>query len=242
MVPLQGFRGFLFIPYICYTKPHDMKNSIYAALSFALLTSGINATAQAFRQGSLLISITEGSTHSQFSTLDHSTPGHTDVKSDYINGDRDPIIVEYGLSSRWGIGLNMGGDVFHVSPSTYYAVHTNDNKLITSEFSVEGNYHFFVSQQWDIAACGSLGLASVYFKGTDGDGAIRTYNAGGGIVRASVKSRFYFWRRLGAVGILSAYTSSCRPDPDHGSNVAVQTTTHISGWAFETGLCYRILR
>jgi len=218
-----------------------MKNFLYTALSFSLVIASISpASAQAFRKGSLLISVTEGSTHAQFTTFDQTAPAHSDISNVRLNGDRDPLIIEYGLSSRWGIGLNMGGDVFPINPSTYYAVHTNDNKLTTSEISVEGNYHFFVTDKVDIAACGSLGLASVYFNGTDGDGAKRTYNAGGGIARASVKSRYYFWRRLGAVAMLSAYSSSCTPDPNHGSNVAVQTTTRITGWAYEMGLCYRI--
>ena len=212
---------------------------------YLLLAAGVLmprlANAQSFRKGSLMISVSEGSTHSHFVTTDNSTTVGT-RKDDHINGDRDPLIVEYGISDKWGIGLNMGGDVFHFSPMTYYNVSSNEKKIMTSELTVEGNYHFYVTKKWDLAACGAIGLAGVQFKGSYGEGTVNDYNAGGGIVRLSGKARYYFLKRFGVLGILSTYASSCTPDANKNESIARQTTTNISGWAFEFGLCYRVRR
>ena len=212
---------------------------------FVLLLISGTLPAQSFNKGSLLVSISEGTTYSHFVTTDNST-NPAMVSDNHICGDRDPLIVEYGISKKWGIGINMGGDVFHSNPDQYYNVVSKDKKIITSELTVEGNYHFYNTRKWDLAGCLSLGLAGVAFNGyisqIDGDGINRAYRAGGGIVRLSGKARYYIFKRFGLVGIISTYASSCKPDPTKDNILARQTNTSISGYAYEFGLCYRILK
>ena len=216
--------------------------SIISIFLFSCLLETGNVNAQTFRKGSLLLSLTEGSTYAHFTTSDNST-SPAKITDGNICGDRDPIILEYGLSNKWGIGINMGGDILHVNPTSFYNVHTTATQLITSELSLEANYHFLVTKKFDLSACGSLGFASVHFEGNEGDGgAVHDYNAGGGIIRLSAKARYYFFRRFGVLCILSAYSSSCTPDADKDNSIQKQTTTRISGYSFEFGLCYRILK
>ena len=133
-----------------------------------LISSAVNA--QAFRRGTILVSLSEGSTWSKYTTT--NTNATTDVMhQDNINGDRDPLTVEYGISNKWGIGLNMGGDLFKVDPSKFYGFQTSRHYVtaIMSEFTLDGNYHFFVTKRLDLAAFTSIGFSSVSFKGNDGD-------------------------------------------------------------------------
>lgn len=202
-------------------------------------TSNVNA--QSFNRGSLLVSLSEGATFTHYTLTDNTTnPGL--VKEYNLNGDRDPLIVEYGISSKWGIGILLGGDVFHIAPSTYYNVNSNDKKVITSELTIEGNYHFYNTKKWDFAACLGLGVSGVSFYGSLGDGTSTKYSAGGQIIRLSGKARYYITRRFGILGILSTYAESCTPCPVTCNTFDKHTKTNITGLAYEFGLCYRILK
>src|SRR6476469_843484 len=86
-------------------------------LAAAFLLIGFSyhdADGQAFRKGSLLISLSEGATYSHFTTR-NDNPYNDGKSTEQINGDRDPLIVEYGLTDRWGIGLSSGGDIYHMN-------------------------------------------------------------------------------------------------------------------------------
>lgn len=217
-----------------------MKNASLCIIAFFLIVSG-NAPAQSFHKGSLLVSLSEGTTYTNYETRDNSTsPGM--LRDYHLNGDRDPLIVEYGLSKKWGIGILMGGDVFHINPSAYYQVYSTDRKVITSELTLEGNYHFYTNRKWDLAGCLGVGFAGVSFNATNGDGTNVKYNAGGNIIRLSGKARYYVLKRLGILGIVSTYASSCSPDPTKNNSIDKQTQTNITGIAYEFGICYRILR
>jgi len=67
-------------------------------VSVLIFLSG-NIYAQSFKKGSLLVSVSEGVTYTHYST---SATGSEVIHKDHINGDRDPITVEYGLTSTGG--------------------------------------------------------------------------------------------------------------------------------------------
>jgi hypothetical protein len=218
-----------------------MKNCTTFLTVALLATATLNA--QSFNKGSLLISVSEGTTYTHYVITDNSTnPG---VVKDYnLNGDRDPLFIEYGISKKWGIGLLMGGDVFHINPSTYYNTSSNDKKVITSELTVEGSYHFYNTRKWDLSGCMGLGFAGVSFNGFNGDGASTKYDAGGNIIRLSGKARYYPFKRFGILCILSTYAESCTPCPTNNNSNSLdkQTKTNITGYAIEFGICYRVRR
>ena len=207
-------------------------------LLIVILLSGSVLCAQSFNKGSLLVSASEGTTYTHYSTADNaSSPGLSDNYN--LCGDRDPLIVEYGISKKWGIGLLMGGDVFHINPSSYYGVNSTDNKVTTSELTVNGNYHFYNTKKWDLAAGLGIGAACVHFNATYGDAVNATYNAGGNIIRLSGQARYYVFKRIGLLGILSTYAESCTVP---NNNFDAHSRTTITGVAYEFGFCYRILR
>jgi len=208
----------------------------------SFLLMGSDAAAQAFRKGSLLVSLTEGTTWSKYSTR-NTNAGSDVMHSDNINGDRDPLTVEYGLSDKWGIGLNMGGDLFKVDPNKFYGFETSHHYVtaIMSEFTIDGNYHFFVTKRLDLSAFASVGVSSVSFKGNDGDHAYK-YESGGLLGRTGMKAKYYFFRRLGATAMLSAFSTKCSTEDVKDNTVGQGYSTTIKGAALEFGLCYRILR
>ncbi len=218
-----------------------MKQSLLLTASLLLAAvSHQRAAAQAFTRGSLLVSISEGSTHAHYTT-EHTDDG---TKTDqHINGDRDPLTIEYGLSRHWGIGLNMGGDVLHVNPSKFYNINdaSTRTQVITSEFTIDANYHYFVTKRTDISAFGSAGLGGVRFKGRAGDAAYQ-YDAGGGILRIGTKVKYYIFKRVGVMAMLSAYTGAYSPEGDKENTIASRYHTNISGYAIEFGICGRILK
>ena len=218
------------------------KALIFPAFMLYGLLISIQASAQSFKKGSLLISISEGSTDANYTTT--YSEGGTDVlHTAHIGGARDPLTMEYGLTNHWGIGLNMGGDIYSVDPSKFYDFQTMTNKVkaITSELTLDANYHFFVNRHWDLSTVASLGFSSVSFKGNDGDLHYQ-YNAGGLLVRTGAKAKYYITKRFGVMGMLSAFATQCGTDGVKGNTVGNNYTTNITGRALEFGLCYRILR
>jgi hypothetical protein len=202
----------------------------------------ISANAQAFRKGSILLSLSEGYTNVNYRTSNNSA---TDAikYSRAEDGDRDPITFEYGLTKHWGVGINLGGDVFHVNPTPAYGFTVPDNRVeaITSELTVDAHYHFFVTNKTDLSAFASVGFADVTIDGNSGDYAYR-YNAGGGIVRAGAQARYYFFRRLGVLGMASIFSASCSTKDVTDNTVGKGYSTSLKGYAIEFGLCYRVRR
>lgn len=228
-----------------------MKKSCQIALgliSFFFVTNTSILNAQAFKKGCLLLSLSEGTTAANYSTNNHSanqnTPENKGASAFYgsdMDGIRDPLFIEFGLSNRWGIGLSTGNDLFTIDPSKFYGFKRSDNQAITaktSEFTFDINYHFYTRKKVDLSVYTSLGSFGVAFNGKDGDQTYN-YNAKGGIARLGIKARYYFWKRLGVMGMLSTYSGTAATDGLQGITVGNNTSTTIKGSAVEFGLCFR---
>ena len=213
---------------------------IAGALVLFTIFSCMNASGQAFKKGSLLISMSEGYTNANYATTNTVNDG---VAKKNIDGDRDPLTVEYGLSKHWGVGLNLGGDILHINPSSFYgfSIPGNRAKVITSEITADVHYHFFVTKRVDLSALTSLGLSGVSITGNNGDGAYQ-YNAGGAIARVGGEARYYACKRFGFLGMLSAYSASYSTKGAKGNAVGNNYSTTISGYAVEFGICFRMLK
>ena len=194
------------------------------------------------------MSLSEGSTWANYSTSDISDANHPKpIHNENIHGARDPIIIEYGLSNHWGLGLSTGSDFFDINPSDYYGFKLQDNKKIragTGEFTIDGNYHFLVTKKLDLSAFGSFGIYSVSFNnGKDAsDANPYAYSANGGIIRTGLKGRYYFFKHFGVFGMFSLYSGNTSPINVKGNTLATNYTTKISGDALEAGLCFRFLK
>jgi hypothetical protein len=222
-----------------------MKKSYKIIAAVFLVLFNLHVYSQAFRKGSLLVSISEGSTFTNYSTTDISAPKPVLVNQSYIHGERDPLILEYGISNRWGFGMTMGTDNFKINPADFYGFPVSNNvvKSSSNEFTFDANYHVFVNKRLDLSVFTSLGMFSIAMKGNDNDISYN-YNASGNIIRVGTRARYYFWRRLGAFGMLSSYSASCQPkDKDSRTNtVGKNYSTALNGLAIEAGLCYRIIK
>lgn len=217
------------------------KNFFFSIALTSFLFAGSICNAQCFRKGSLLVSISEGATKASYSTSDISDATPKPVKQKCIDGIRDPLILEFGLSNRWGIGLTQGNDIFTVNSNDFYGFSTSNSGNIdtkTNEFTVDVSYHVFVSKKLDLSVVSSAGVFSVNFKGNDN---WYNYQSNGTIVRVGTRARYYFYKRLGAFGMVSTYNGKASPKDVKGndSRQGGNYSTHIHGFAVEMGLCYR---
>ncbi len=202
---------------------------------------------KAFRKGSFLVSISEGVTTSVYSTSLEGIKSENQSSGDtkFMEGTRDPLIIEYGISDHWGFGLTSGKDLFTVNPSDFYNFTLSNNepiKVATNEFTFDANYHVFVNKRLDLAVFNSIGAFSVTFQGQDADAAPYKYTSNGNIIRLGTKVRYYFLRRLGAFGMASLYAANTSPKDVKDNTVANNYSTSVSGYAIEIGLCYRLFR
>ncbi len=210
-----------------------------AAFCLIMLTSSL-ANAQAFRKGSLLVSVSEGATFANYGT---SNTGDGGSVRDNITGDRDPLTIEYGLSNHWSVGITMGGDVFRVDPNTFYGIKEQERKTVatTSEITMDANYHYYITKRTDISAFASFGTTDVSFKGKEGDAAYQ-YHANGGMLRLGTKAKYYVFRRIGIMGMVSAFSGTYSPVGVKENTIAGTTNTKIKGVAVEFGICARFLK
>jgi hypothetical protein len=222
-----------------------MKKLVYSAVALLFFLSAFTSSAQrqAFHKGAFLLSISEGSTTANYSTSNTTNLSQPREKfSCEMDGIRDPLFIEYGLSKRWGIGLSSGADIFSVNSFDYYGFKTPENKpltVTTSEFTFDLNYHLYISKRFDWSVYSSLGSFSVGFKQQVGE-TNYDYKAKGGIFRVGTKFRYYFWKRLGFMMMLSSYSGNASPKQGSAIHEGGQTySTNISGTATEWGLCFR---
>ncbi len=202
----------------------------------------------AYQRGTIQADVTEGNTFSNYTTGINTT-AH-EVGWGHFVGCRDPLSIEYGISSRFGIGLSSGSDYYMIAPSQFYgfSVPYDQVKALASEFTIDGSYHFYVTRHWDIAAVLSLGFTTVTFNGYYGyqpnsdtykatgilasDGTYN-YTAKGNIIRTGAHVR-YFIGHLGFVAMFTAFSEAAQVPKTTG-----QYATNITGFAKEFGLCWR---
>ena len=243
------------------------KNYFSALVPFCLLACGLSLHAQnqknqlAFQRGSLMVSVSEGSTIASYKTNYQGssavTPGrykNGGIENDgapfhggCTDGVRDPLIIEYGITNKISLGMTSGNDIFTVDPAQFYGFTLSDHSAIktkTAELTFDGSYHFFVNKRLDLSAFGGLGFFSVNFSGQDvSDSKEYSYTANGSMARGGLRARYYFWKRLGAFGQISSYAGECSPkNVKEGNTLNGTYSTRISGSAIEAGLCYRFIR
>lgn len=218
------------------------KLSITGMVLFILYSTCLNA--QSFRKGTLLVGISEGSTMARYTTSDVYT--YQVINDAIIKGDRDPLQIEYGISKRWGLSLSCGNDIFKINPQQFYHYSSNTvMKSKTSENLIEINYHFFITNNWDIAlfyglGCYKVELFNEYSKCLSN--ALLTYEKGG-IVRYGVKARYYFTNRWAILGMFSAFNANAHFSTPTANDVFQnRVRTDVKGLTLEFGISYKIIK
>lgn len=215
-------------------------------LTLILITAIINA--QTFKKGAFTISISEGVVMANYTTKNLSSiandinienPSQTTT---YLEGIRDPLIFEYGITNRIGLGIAFGGDLWKMDGS-YYGINDADQGLniTTYEITFDINYHTLISRRVDWAIHTSVGVLSVGFNEKFND---KEYNyfADGHILRYGTSLRYYIWKRFAVMGMISHYQSKSSPKNNEKNNLKDDYSTNINGWAFEGGFSFRIGR
>lgn len=215
-----------------------MKKIYFAIIVFIFAFN--TSQAQAYRKGSLLVSISEGSTWANYTTINTNPENPPIKKRRCIDGVRDPLIIDYALTDRWSIGLTSGADIFKVKSSEFYGFGDSDKtlKITTGEFTFDCSYHVFVNKRLDLSVSTSTGIFATTFNETDGETTYK-YSANGTIHRFGTRVRYYFWKRLGAFGMASTYFANSSPKEVKDNTVAKTYNTKINGFAIEGGLCFR---
>ena len=221
----------------------------------AILTMGLavlQIQAQSFKSGSFNLSLSGGSTTANFSTKNLGTDG-TQGSQVNMEGIRDPLMLEYGISNHIGIGISTGTDIFKVDPSKFYGFSLPSQKPIemyTSELNFDFNYHIYSNDRFDFSTFTSIGAFSVYTNGVEklqrndenlsDDFFTYNYRAKGRIVRTGTRAKFYVWRRVGFMSMLSVYSGMASPKRVSGNTVGNNYTTRITGYATEFGICFKL--
>ncbi len=226
-------------------RTNKTKLNLTVSLLFALFTSA--TFGQSFSKGTFLISASGGNLKAKFSTKSNSlltgeisnyNPSPT---SELLDGIRDPLFIEYGLTNKIGIGLTSGGDIWNVDALKFYGIYTDKNNvfLTTSEFTFDIDYHLFVTNRLDLSLYTSMGFFSAGFN-EEYKSEELNYYAEGYIYRFGTSLRLYLFKRFSLMAMLSNYTSSASPKYAELNNLNNNITTKINGWAIETGLSIRI--
>jgi hypothetical protein len=234
-----------------------MKNNFVRVLCLALCTiAGHMDFAQAFHKYSLSVSITGGSTRAVYSTRDNLELGSSTIRNrQCIKGEMDPLIVEFGITNRIGVGFTFGANAYMVDANKFYNYGPPDQsgKQLYSHASYstfDVNYHPFVTRKLDLALFTSIGTLKVNvcdvpddspetdvsaFSGSD----YNLYYAKGTIFRTGVTTRYYFWKRLGVVSTVTGFSGFAKPHALDGNNFGGNYSTVLTGYTIEFGLCFR---
>src|SRR3954471_3779263 len=95
-----------------------MKNfCIYALLLTVFSGNAQDPAPRAFYKRCLVTSVTGGPSKVMFSTFD--SDGNK-VHSDIAIGRIDPIIMEYGITDKIGVGFSHGGENYNIDPNSFY--------------------------------------------------------------------------------------------------------------------------
>ena len=236
------------------TKFHFLKFGLLKSVGMKnvflmLVAVGIcfGAQGRAYRKHVILVGVTEGSTHATYVTND----GHSGAKTQAI-ANRDPLLIDFGLTNRLSIGLCLGSDIYKSSGSGYPiapqpsldrdAISSPGSypfKTTMSECLLNVDYHYLVRRKWDLSGFGGVGFSGVTGVGNKEGGQSLNYTSNGSIIRCGSKVRFYFCRHFGLVWMLSAF-SSANAENNKLSNVGLNLSTKVSGYTSEFGINFRI--
>ncbi len=232
--------------------------------AIGLLLFSLTQAQTAFHKYSLSVSLTGGSTRAFYTTsLTHPSDIGNKGHRECIHGAVDPLILEFGVSDRFGIGLTAGGDRYDIDSRKYYnySPQYGNGKLTTytGYVTFDCNYHPFVGTKLDVSLYGGIGTFKVNVldcpegeateaNANASDGSSNSdvattkyyqYMARGPIVRTGVKMRYYFWRRLGAMMMVTGFTGKATPTGNGYYSFGNDYSTRITGVSTEFGICYR---
>jgi len=209
-----------------------------------------------FYKKCLVTSVTGGPSSAIYSTR---TNDNKAVHTDKLRGSIDPLIMEYGISDRLGIGFSRGGENYDVNINDFYKANAPEGheymwtstKYLTLDFS----YHPFVTKRIDVSLFSSIGYYTVsgnwYNNSYNTSPAYSepfsfSYRGKGAVARAGVRTRIYLTKRFGVMGMLYAFNGYAkeRQKPSTISDAPNNTgySTMLTGAGAEFGICFRLFK
>ena len=230
------------------------KNRILPIALALLMVLGVNAQGpKAFHKYCVVTSLTGGPSRAIYTT--RANDGKK-IHSEVLDGNIDPIITEYGLTNKIGLGFTKGGENFSVNTNKFYKqnipTEASEHMMSTTTkyFTFDVSYHFLTTKRLDLSVFGSAGyykLSGTTYNtigGSDQMASLFSYNARGGVLRSGVRARWYYSKRWGVMAMLYGYKGYVkephRPNliSDARSNGGISTT--LTGAGLEIGLCLRL--
>ncbi len=230
-----------------------LAKSIYL-IAFVGTTLCAQTQPLAFYKRCLVTSITGGPSSALYTTrTNDGRPSH----SDRLTGSIDPIIMEYGITNRLGIGFSHGGETYYVNANDFYNANVQEGSeymfSTTKYLTLDLSYHPFVTKRLDLALFTGIGYYNVsgscYNNNFDDKWsmpALYNYNGRGAVARVGVRSRFYLTKRFGVMGLLYAFNGYAKEKqkPNTVSDAVNNSSysTSLTGVGAELGICYRLFK
>jgi hypothetical protein len=217
------------------------------------VTSSISQERKAFHKYCLVASVTGGPSKALYTTKDLNGEK---IHSAILDGRIDPLITEYGLTDKIGIGITRGGENFDVNANTFYGqniseVNNGHIMFVTTKYlTADASYHYYTTKRLDLSVFGSFGYYMI--SGNAGninpltksyEGQQFSYDARGGIIRTGARARWYFSKRWGLMTMLYGFKGYAKEPFDQSQisdgNGKGGIITTLTGGGFETGICFR---
>ena len=183
-----------------------MKKIFYLVLIMIVGQTQI-ANAQAFEKGNVNIDVglgigiyktTTTFTTPEFVFLGFTIPPQTFTDEDGAGSTMIPIGVEYGISNKFGLGVELGFANYFVEDSTENDDGTttlNLTKTVKSvDFMIFCNYHLLNSDKNDLFIGMGIGGSRVNWNFKDSG---EEYSGGGSIFKLYIKDRIFFSENFG---------------------------------------------
>lgn len=232
------------------------KNRILSISLVLILTLATTAQEgpKSFHKYCLITSITAGPGKALYTTRDRNDKI---INSEILDSNIDPLVMEFGLTDKIGIGFSRGGENFNVDANKFYKQNLNSdnygNMMWTSTkyLTLDAAYHFFTSKRLDLSFFTGIGYyklsGNVYIPNAETINyfaPLYSYNASGGVIRSGTRARWYFSKRWGVMGMMFGYAGKVKEPYKKNSisdaNGSGGISTTLIGIGHEVGICFRI--
>lgn len=183
-----------------------MKKIIFLLVTIFFIQSD-TIQAQAFQKGNVNIDVGLGfgvyKTTTTFTTPEFvffgiTIPPQTITDEDGAASTMIPIGFEYGISNKFGLGVELGFVNYFVEDSTENddgTVTLNQTKTVKSvDFMIYCNYHLLNSDKNDLFIGMGIGGSNVVWNFKDSG---EEYSGGGSIFKLYIKDRIFFSDNIG---------------------------------------------
>ncbi len=201
--------------------------------------------AQAFQKGNFNIDLGVGfGAYKTTTTIEVDFFGTplTFTEEDGAASGMFPLSFEYGISNKFGIGVELGFVNYAIDDSTEdfngNMVENNTEAVRSVDFMLFGNFHLLNSEKNDLFIGLGFGSSSVVW--TFKDNGSYEYKGRGGLFKIYIKDRIFFNDNVGILFNLG-YTSYVYNDMESSDNNAILDNLkwRVAGLNLGTGLALK---